>query len=138
LTVTLPLPFRNSRELAHGNSLLVEPCVALEVVGIDLAPDLYDGWRRRVERVAAALGWPAPALAAVVAGPLHTLSFSAPANQLQTAREANEWALCASVVERDPCHWGALRDSAAEADEGKALERLRQLGVAEARSARTA
>jgi hypothetical protein len=25
--------------------------------------------------------------------------------------EANEWALCAAVVERDPFHWSGLRDS---------------------------
>lgn len=155
MTVTLPLPFRSSRGLAQGNVLLGVPGVALDVVGLEVGAELYAGWLRRVERVASALGWPAPAFARRDAGAHHTLSFSAPADQLQTAREANEWALCASLVERDPCHWSALRDSlravvaaaadadpdhsrvAAEIDERKAIDRLVHLGIAEAHAVPT-
>jgi hypothetical protein len=39
------------------------------------------------------------------------LAFEAPARFLTTAMEANEWALCAALVERDPFHWSGLRDS---------------------------
>jgi hypothetical protein len=156
MTVTLPLPFRGSRGLTQGNVLLGVPGVALEVVGLEVGAELYAGWQRRVECVAGALGWPAPTFARRDAGANHTLSFSAPADQLQTAREANEWALCASLVERDPCHWSALRESlrasvaatadagpdrcgvAAEIDEAKAIDRLVQLGTAEAQAVLTA
>lgn len=151
MTVTLPLPFRNSRGLAHANALLGEPCVALEVVGLELEATLYEGWRRRVEHVAHALGWPVPRFVTLNGPTSPTLCFTTPGAQLQTAREANEWALCASLVERDPSHWGALREAlrvtaaatpvdlerpcmGAEIDERKALERLRRLGTAEAQA----
>ena len=133
MTVTLPLPFENSRELARGNPLLDEPCVALDVVGLELEARLYQGWRRRVEHVARTLDWPVPGFPKLADPPAPLLCFTAPPDQLRTAREANEWALCASVIERDPCHWGALRESF-EIDEPRALERLRLLGAAEARA----
>jgi hypothetical protein len=133
LTVTLPLPFENSRELARGNPLLDDPCVALEVVGLELDARLYQGWRRRVEHVARTLDWPVPGFPKLADPPATLLCFTAPPDQLRTAREANEWALCASVIERDPCHWGALRESF-EIDELPALDRLRLLGAAEARA----
>ena len=72
--------------------------------------------------------------------------FTAPANQLRTACEANEWALCAALVERDPGHWSSLQESLraamlaepcrgeipTEIDEAPALARLAQLATAEA------
>ena len=146
MTVTLPLPFRNSRGLAPGNPLLGDPCVALEVVGLELEAGLYAAWRGRIEHVARELGWPVPEFAAFPGQPPFTLCFTIPLDQMQTAREASEWALCASVIERDPCHWGALRESlraaaaahaldgpgvAAEIDERRALERLRSLAASE-------
>lgn len=154
MTVTLPLPFRASRVLLQGNLLLAEPGVALDVVGIDLEPLIRAGWRRRVVRVARHLGWPAPRIAAVLDDERRVLSFTAPCDQLQTAREANEWALCACVVRRDPGHWSAVRDAlraaaiaeidpgrpciAAEIDEPAAFARLRQLSRAEAQARATA
>jgi hypothetical protein len=156
LTLTLPLPFRASRALANGNPLLGEPCVALEVAGLDLDEDVRDAWRRRVERVAAHLGWPAPRIGTTSATERTTLCFTAPADRLQTAREVNEWALCAVVVERDPSHWSALRDAlsaavlaafaadperhcvAAEIEECAALQRFERLAQAEAQALQTA
>lgn len=156
MTVTLPLPFRASRGLASGNALLGLPGVALDVVGIDVEDEIYEGWRRRVERVARHLGWPEPRFEACATVNGRTLCFTAPPNQLQTAREANEWALCAAVVERDPFHWSSLRDSlraavvaaadadperpciAAEIDEPSALARLARLAHAEAQALQTA
>lgn len=150
MTVTLPLPFRNSRGLARGNPLLGDPCVALDVVGLELESGLYAAWRQRVEHVARELGWPVPVFVALAAEPsASTLCFTIPLDQTRTAREANEWALCASVIDRDPCHWGSLRESlraaaaadapdrpcvAAEIDERKALERLHRLAAAEAQA----
>jgi hypothetical protein len=154
LTVTLPLPFRHSRPLAKGEVSPTEAAVALEVVGIDLEEPIYDGWRRRVERAARFLGWPPPRFSGASADAgATTLWFTAPANQLQTAREANEWALCASVLDRDPSHWSSLRDSlraavlaavaadpertciTAEIEEAAALQRLAGLAMAEAQAA---
>lgn len=139
MTVTLPLPFRSSRELARGHLLLDAPCVVLDLAGLDLEPALYADWRRRVEQVAHALGWPQPRFACPAqAG--RSLGFTAPANQLQTAREANEWALCAAVMQRDPMHWSALQEALCdvELDESRALERLRRLGRAEAQGLQSA
>ncbi len=111
MTVTLPVPFRSSRVLAGHEALLGELGVALDIVGVLCEESLASGWRARVERVAHRLGWPAPrfAVANGPAGP--TLAFTAPRDQLLTAREANEWALCAALLERDPGHWGALREA---------------------------
>jgi hypothetical protein len=84
--------------------------VALDVAGIDLDERLLVAWRVRVERARGELGWPAAATNACVGEPT-TLAFEAPARFLATAMEANEWALCAALVERDPFHWSGLRDS---------------------------
>jgi hypothetical protein len=111
MTVTLPVPFRSSRLLLNSDPLLNGLGVALDIVGVEFEESLGCGWRTRVERVADCLGWPAPrfAVADGHAGP--TLAFTAPPDQLLTAREANEWALCAALLERDPGHWGALREA---------------------------
>jgi hypothetical protein len=111
LTVTLPLPFRASRSLAPGNPALGEAGVTLDVVGLEFDDDIHAAWRRRIADVARRLGWPDPRFHTFAVGMHHVLCFTAPANQLQTAREANEWALCAAVFERDPCHWSALREA---------------------------
>ena len=146
MTVTLTLPFRSSRGLVRGNPLLGDPCVALDVVGLEVGDALRQAWSRRVESVADRLGWPAPRAVAIPNGVAVTLTFTVPPDQWRTAREANEWALCASVVERDPSHWSGLRDAlraaiasdpgrrcaAAEIDETAALTRLVRLAEAEA------
>ncbi|MGI9246291.1 MAG: hypothetical protein ACR2I8_06255, partial [Steroidobacteraceae bacterium] len=115
MTVTLPLPFRSSRTLVAGNGLLGDAGVALDLVGIDLDEDLYDGWRSRVEMAARHLGWPPPRLARSMLADCSALGFTAPAHQLHTACATNEWALCAAMLARDPCHWGSLTDSLREA-----------------------
>ena len=144
MTVKLPLPYRRSRGLAPGNDLLGIPGVALDVVGLEIGIDLEAGWRRRVERAARTIGWPSPAFARRQTEQGHTLAFTAPVDQLQTACTANEWALCAALVELDPCHWGSLRDNLPGSEgaepacardavgEDAAVSRLVDLGAAEA------
>lgn len=151
MTVTLPLPFRASHSLAPDNAVLGEAGVTLEVVGLDFEDDIRSAWQRRVKGAAQRLGWPVPRIVTFAIGPHHTLCFSAPVNQLRTACETNEWALCAAVLERDPFHWGALRESSCLAEdaatpamrsrhrpvtgryaERAAFERLRRLAEAEA------
>jgi UDP-N-acetylmuramyl tripeptide synthase len=79
------------------------------------------------------------------------LAVAAPIDQLMLATEINEWALCASLIERDPKRWGTLQEAliaAATADsdaaavpatvvapvieESAALARFRRLAAAEA------
>lgn len=140
MTVKLPLPFRRSRALAQGNDLLGTPGVALDVVGLEVGSALEAGWRRRVASAAAVIGWPPPRFARCEAGCGQTLAFAAPADQARTACATNEWALCAALVELDPCHWGSLRESLsalagaepAPFGDDAAIDRLVRLGAAEA------
>jgi hypothetical protein len=151
MTVTLPVPFRSSRLVPNSDPLLGALGVALDIVGVEFEESLGCGWRTRVERVADSLGWPAPRFAVADGGAGPTLAFTAPRDQLLTAREANEWALCAALLERDPGHWGALREAlrdgvvgaersdaappnpAASIDEQVALAHLQRMAGHEAR-----
>jgi len=78
-----------------------------------------------------------------------SLALAAPLDQLYTATEVNEWALCAALVARDPARWSHLEAALAAAaledasdpatviapvlEERAALERLARLAAAEAR-----
>lgn len=93
--------------------------MVLEVRGIELDDRLLAGWRARVERARRHLGWDRPPLAIPVPRDIvarrhasgTSLAFAAPFDQLFTATEANEWALCAGLLERDPGHWSGLPDA---------------------------
>lgn len=111
MTVTLPVPFCSSRLLAQSDPLLGGRGVALDIVGVEMEDTLDAGWRLRVRRVADRLGWPTPRFLIGHGENGSTLGFTAPCDQLLTAREANEWAICAALLERDPCHWGALPEA---------------------------
>ncbi len=91
----------------------------LEVRGIELDDALLAGWRARIERARRHLRWHAPPLAIPVPSAIvarrhadgASLAFEAPFDQLYTATEVNEWALCAGLCERDPGHWSGLPDA---------------------------
>lgn len=51
-----------------------------------------------------------------------SLAIAAPFDQLFTATEVNEWALCASLHDRDPCHWSGLADALLAAAREEAAE----------------
>jgi len=124
----------------------------LEVIGIELDAALVADWQARVGRARARLGWDvsAPCVARRHASGA-SLAVAAPFDQLFTATEVNEWALCAALHERDPGHWCGLRNAlraAVEAtdanptsllppeiDEPAALARLERIAAAEARPA---
>jgi hypothetical protein len=124
LTVTLPSPFRDSRALGAGDPLLGEAGVALDLAGLEFDEALRESWRDRVECAAHHLGWPRPRFAEMRRGDRITLAFTAPAGQLIAALAANEWALCAALIARDPSHWRAV---AADIDETAALQRLERM-----------
>jgi UDP-N-acetylmuramyl tripeptide synthase len=101
----------------------------LELAGVRPDDLLIDGWRARVARARQRLGWAAassladstdvrPSAQEVVAR-FHatgvSLALAAPCDQLFTATEVNEWALCAALLERDPLHWASLENALVEA-----------------------
>lgn len=125
----------------------------LDVPRVSADEALVDGWRSRVERARGRLGWNTmPAHRQVVAR-RHasgiSLALAAPLDQLYTATEVNEWALCSALYERDPLHWSALPDALAAAgaetlaavagatvpvlEESAAFERFVRLSAAESR-----
>ncbi len=86
----------------------------LEVlVGTDAA--VLAGWRARILRVRARLGWSAPGVVARRHARGASLALAAPCDQLMVATEVNEWALCASLREADPDRWAGLEHALAAA-----------------------
>ena len=77
------------------------------------------GWRARAERASRHLGWNHPPIAIPVPHEIvarrhatgTSLAIAAPFDQLLTATEVNEWALCAALHERDPSHWHGLANA---------------------------
>ncbi|MGH8254115.1 MAG: Mur ligase family protein [Steroidobacteraceae bacterium] len=123
----------------------------LEAVGIPVDEVLLAGWRERVGRARSRLGWRDSALVARVHAGGASLALAAPCDQLFVATEVNEWALCATLQQRDAAHWtdlpaamlvGALEDAADPAtvvppvlEEHAAMARLTLLAAREARPA---
>ena len=114
-------------------------------------PALIARWRARVARGRAHLGWSESALAVRPHRGGTSLALAAPVDQLYTATELNEWALCAALAEREPERSAALEaallaaalENAADPasvvapviGEPAALARLAVLAQAEARPA---
>ena len=96
-----------------GNLFFAGTGAVLETVGVEADDALLAGWRARVERARRHLGWdetsPGSPLAPAIVARRHatgaSLALQAPIDQLFTATELNEWALCATVFERDPVRW---------------------------------
>lgn len=82
----------------------------LDFVGVALDEDLITAWRARVERAGTHLGWPDRHTAVRVHAGGVLLAVSAPSDQLLLATEVNEWALCATLMERDPKRWAGLNE----------------------------
>lgn len=155
------MPFEDSRRLTGSNLFFASTGAVLELAGVAPDESLVAGWRERVGRARVALGWPClPSDAAASAPPDAVVrphqrgasfALSAPCDQLFTATEVNEWALCATLAGRDPLHWAGLEDAMVAAatldndgvapadpsvlDETLAIERLRRLAGAEAKPA---
>ena len=71
-------------------------------------PAVLEAWRRRVLGACEELRWPAAAACAVPHDSGASLALAAPVDQLFTATEVNEWALAASMAEREPAAKPAL------------------------------
>ncbi|MDP9133777.1 MAG: Mur ligase family protein [Actinomycetota bacterium] len=99
-------------------------------------------WERRVRLARKELRWPAAPECAVSHLTGASLALAAPTDQLFTATEVNEWALAASIAEREPARAPSLIAAlAAEQpeetdlptlDEASALLRLRRRAAREA------
>jgi UDP-N-acetylmuramyl tripeptide synthase len=122
----------------------------LEVVGVETDAALIADWAARVVRARARLGWNTdPGIAARPHGDGSSLALAAPFDQLFTATEVNEWALCSALQARNPERWPGLREALVEAaleeshgpadagppeiDEAAALARLVRLAEFERR-----
>ena len=153
------MPFDDSRRLTGSNLFFDSAGAVLETVGVTVDEALLAGWRSRVARARSWLQWPDSAARRLRrcescrARKLDTsirqhatgtsLALAAPFDQLFTATEVNEWALCAALVEADPARWSdleaalvaAARDAAASAAESASPELRTPMPVAFAAAA---
>jgi len=94
-----------------GNLFFASTGAVLEVVGVPPDDALIAGWRARVERAGERLKWKNRRTAARRHAGGASLAIAAPDDQLFLATEVNEWALCATLVERDPARCSALEEA---------------------------
>ncbi len=87
----------------------------LELVGEPADATLVAEWRARVGRARSHLGWEEGAAAVRPHDDGISFAVAAPVDQLYTATEANEWALCSALTARDPGRAAPLEAALAEA-----------------------
>ncbi len=126
----------DSRRLFGPSRWLEAPGVVLEgVVDGELASTAADAWRATVQRLAAALGWPAPTCSVTGRAGHLVLAFTAPGDRLLTATEVNEWAwesaLRAAGVASPPA---LLAPGDLPRDEASAVRQLAVLATLEAQA----
>lgn len=118
------------------------PGAVLESAAADTDAALLEAWKARVLRAKKKLGWAEAAVVAIPHAAGASLAIAAPADQLITATELNEWALVASLFERNPLREAELLAALAfeqpdapvppGIEETAALERLAARAAAEA------
>ena len=92
-------PFEDSRRLTGSNVYFAGCGAALETLGAQARdPAALAAWWVRANAVRDALGWATTEPVVRVHRTGTSLAFIAPADQLYTATEINEWAWCASVT----------------------------------------
>lgn len=145
------MPFEDSRRLTGSNLFFPGTGAVLELVRRPVNAALIKSWRTRVERARTHLGWSERAVLARSHHDGTSLALAAPCDQLFTATELNEWAICAALSEREPAQAKLLREALIEAaaaespaasaadapeiDEQPALARLERLAASERRPA---
>jgi UDP-N-acetylmuramyl tripeptide synthase len=96
------LPFEDSRRLLGSNPYFRGPGAVLEAPQATADPTLIGAWRARVDRAARHLAWSGVRSIARAHASGLTLGVSAPEDALFLATEINEWALMATLIERNP------------------------------------
>jgi cyanophycin synthetase len=115
LSITIALPFEDSRRLTGPNLFFASTGAVLEVTANVADELLLDEWRGRVAHARERLAWKRADTVVRRHPPRATLAFTAPCDQLFLATEINEWALCSALLERDPVHWRWLQDALQQA-----------------------
>ncbi len=122
----LPEPFEDSRRLTGSNLYFDGTGAALETLrGLVFDDSVLAKWKHNVGVARAALVWSADNLILRRHRTGVSLAFTAPADQLYTATEVNEWAWWSALDRRDddaPFH---APGHAAIWDEASALQTLR-------------
>ena len=131
-------PFEDSRRLTGANLYFDHAGAALETApGLAFDEGVLQRWQGNIDRVRVALGWPTGAVARRVHATGASLAFEAPADQLYTATEANEWALYVALGMRageTPVDVDVSpRPHVAHFEDATALAQLRAMATAEAR-----
>ncbi len=114
----------------------------LESAAADTDSAILEAWKTRVQRAKINLGWPDAAVVAIPHASGASLALAAPADQLITATELNEWAIAAALLERNPSRAAELLAALAfeqpdalvppGLEEAAALERLAARAAGEA------
>ncbi|HEX7801419.1 MAG TPA: DUF559 domain-containing protein [Pseudoxanthomonas sp.] len=113
----LPEPFEDSRRLTGSNLYFPGTGAALETLpGLAFDDSALEAWARNVQRARDALGWPEQTLVQRRHRSGVSLAFTAPADQLYTATEVNEWAWWAALAlpfsRREKVAEGRMREGA--------------------------
>ena len=111
----------------------------LESAAADTDAALIEAWKQRVQRAKTRLLWPSAPIVAIPHASGASLAFAARADQLITATELNEWALAASLLERDPAREAELLAALAfEQPDAIAAPGIEETGAMERLAARAA
>ena len=94
-----------------ANLFFASTGAVLEVVGETVDDALIDAWRGRIAKAGAHLHWPSREAVARRHAAGASLAIAAPVDQLFLATEVNDWALCATLIDRDPQRFRALEEA---------------------------
>ena len=135
--MSVDLPFEDSRRLTGSNLFFDSPGAVLETAPLDDA--VLASWRSRIARARSWLHWPERATKSLAGSDARvamprpraadrarswairrhasgaSLALAAPVDQLYTATEINEWAICAALIEADPARENQLEGALVEA-----------------------
>jgi cyanophycin synthetase len=94
-----------------ANLFFASTGAVLEVIGETIDDALIDAWRACIAKAGAHLQWPSRVAVARRHAAGASLAIAAPVDQLFLATEVNEWALCATLIARDPQRFRTLEDA---------------------------